>query len=356
MGWNTRSPSGWQLGLSWVGLSEPCVMLTPFANIASSLLGTSTYADGNFVTWYTPFGSSTVAIAYSPDGVNWTTVNPSDNLGAHSLIYAGGLFVGGENNFGRIRTSPDGINWTNRRTLTASEGVPTTSVGWSGGGYIVGVNNNLTTNADVYTSPTGVTWTGTYFGVPDNLRETTVSALNGYMYALMRVQVGAGLGPYYLRYSTNHGTSWSPLTSPSTSFNSQYNGWDFADIKVLGSEVLYWSAASDDTDKLWSAPLGSSSWTQHTVPNDQFSTVDVSFDGIRYWIVQTEAFSADPPLSHLSYSEDRISWTTVHSWQRAFAVDRAPTNGSKLIIPATVFPASEWSLNSLDIPCAVGSI
>ena len=96
---------------NWTGWSS----FTPVG-----LFGTVTkviYANGKFVAIGTNSVLATYCVAYSTDGINFTTVDAKISTGTN-IYWSGFMFVAVSATTG-ISTSPDGINWTLRTSTTA---------------------------------------------------------------------------------------------------------------------------------------------------------------------------------------------------------------------------------------------
>ncbi|NDC83694.1 exo-alpha-sialidase, partial [bacterium] len=109
-------------------------------------------------------------IAYSYDGITWVNA-PIGNIfgrgvasdkGVYSIAWNGRLWVaGGDDEFDNIAiaTSPDGINWTKRTTPGSLTIATVYSIAWNGSLWMAVGANGLTGEGFVSTSPNGTTWT-----------------------------------------------------------------------------------------------------------------------------------------------------------------------------------------------------
>lgn len=129
----------------------------------------------------------------SADGVTWTlrTSNVAGNL--NDVVWNGSIFcaVGAS---GVITTSSDGITWTARTPGDTT--VTLMSVVWSGTRFVV----TNTTNAGVWTSTDGISWSKVYNAAPSNAGVRRTSYLGGRF-----ISVGASGG--YIQTSTD-GLTW----------------------------------------------------------------------------------------------------------------------------------------------------
>lgn len=157
------------------------------ARVASRVLQSVAYGDGQFVAAYTasvfytspdgvswvPRGTTLfnrmiqgiaygngqfVAVGYggmvatSPDGVNWTEhLTVIGLLNLHGVAYGNGLFVVGGDS-GRLITSPDGVNWTQRSSSFVGEAI--VGIAYGNGQFVAaGQSGKLATSLD------GINWT-----------------------------------------------------------------------------------------------------------------------------------------------------------------------------------------------------
>jgi hypothetical protein len=220
--------------------------------------------------------TSTHQIKYSSDGVTWTNALPSTNYSFKSIAFGNGIFLAlGGLYFGQrvVYGSTDGVNWflyytfpptgssvydfmrirflngkfyvgiqnnstspiATGYTYSSTNGITWTLVkvwpdsglsnnttiftpydmAYGGGTYVaVGVATSQPSQPAIYTSPDGITWTGT--SVLSSVGEfTTISYIRGEFIAL---------GLSGLAYKSSNGTTW-------TSFSIK-SGFDFRAIEM----------------------------------------------------------------------------------------------------------------------------
>jgi len=117
-------------------------------------------------------GTGGNSIAYSYDGIKWTGLGSSVFSDPHRVCYNGTLWVaiGFNGTNGIIAYSYDGFNWN----VGYSEGYATgynASVAWNGSYFLATMSATSTSNASLYNSTNGITWTkitpnGSFFTNP----------------------------------------------------------------------------------------------------------------------------------------------------------------------------------------------
>ena len=135
-------------GINWTTVSSP--IETQINHIAWN--GTMWVAVGQ--------GWSRNSIMYSYDGINWTCVGNGIFYFAKGIAWNGTMWVaGGSNSSGTttLASSSDGINWTNLN-ITLQPGL-ITSVAWNGTMWVAG-GMTSTGGQTLLTSPDGINWTG----------------------------------------------------------------------------------------------------------------------------------------------------------------------------------------------------
>ncbi len=225
---------------------------TPYVASSLSALLPSALLFANS-TWVMTFSNSTSVIAYSADGITWSTTTYTAGNPLLSLAYGAGLFVAvgsGASGF-NVMTSPDGITWTTRPGVnTAMQGVAYSS----SLGLFAAVGTNFVT-----TSPDGITWTtraaasaATWFGVVwDATNSLFISANNnGASNQIMtspdgitwtiRATDSAVAGWKYL--TTNAGVTVGGLAAASTPGNI-----------LRSADGVTWNARSANGDLTWNA-------------------------------------------------------------------------------------------------------
>ena len=126
--------------------------------------------NGKFVA----VGSHREDIAYSSDGINWTIPEVDEDMYIYNTVaYGSGKFVAVAGN-GEIATSPDGVTWTATATTIDKRLNCTAQAIAYGSGKFVAVGGKFFGN-NMATSPDGVTWTN---DVIDGLGQTTESWLS----------------------------------------------------------------------------------------------------------------------------------------------------------------------------------
>lgn len=218
--------------------------------------GKMTYGAGQFVA-VSHFGSSTNAIATSPDGVNWTirsipTVGgdgqsvPADWI---AVTYGGGQFVAysGASSTNQIITSADGVTWVARNVNTG--GLADTvfaGITYGGGKFVVTTSNDYGDEGlALISSDSGVTWTKQ---VMPNRR-------------WMRVAYGAGL---FVAIETGRsatspdGITWTERVNPVLQGSITFNGSQFVTVGWLtynnsykSSDGITWTTNSMITPIVW---------------------------------------------------------------------------------------------------------
>ncbi len=166
------------------------------------------FGNGLFVT-RTRFGGTHVTMAYSADGINWSTsqiLNYHTNLISYGPYFGGGQFIYHDST-NRIPYS-NGTTWTpNTRSVSAL------SVMIYGNGTFI--NTGTSTNQVSYSSD-GINWSSSTLPVSGNW--STMTAGDG-------IFVGIAYGTNQAAYSTDGGATWNSFTMPASG-NWRINYYD----------------------------------------------------------------------------------------------------------------------------------
>jgi hypothetical protein len=154
-------------------------------------------------------GASAANINRSTDGgVTWASVTVSASLGglnAHHVYYLNGKFwaIANDGTAVYVAESTTGATgtWTQRTVITglATITASTALLDWTGTNFVVAIQSTSASNS-IYTSPTGVTWTG----------RTTPFAFNGFIGLAASATGGTVVATRTSSYcvSTDHGATW----------------------------------------------------------------------------------------------------------------------------------------------------
>jgi hypothetical protein len=144
--------------------------------------------------------TSTPVLAYSSDGINWTSTSasPFDSGAIFSLGYNGSIWVGLASGTYSVGYSYNGINWFNSTSGTTIL-LSGASVAWNGNLWVAVGIKNTTQNHIIY-SYDGINW-------------TAAAALSGTVSGFKSV--------------TWNGTLWIAVgTDGSTNYNTAYQSYD----------------------------------------------------------------------------------------------------------------------------------
>jgi hypothetical protein len=251
----------WNLGLVW----DPITCLAPFSvtNLTGVTGWTHAIWDG---TRYIVFDDTGVGVSYD-HGVTWNFTSTPGFINTSNaeciasngsrLVTCGRLFTE------EIFTSDDdGVSWTSRATLTdfefpdvfnAREILNITS---DGNGFVLCGRSVTASSANVYYSPDGISWSGTYVGpvsVGTNL--SAVRHMNNAYY-----MAGVNLGSLILRKSVTGGSTWTTLTPPPSLVVQFPFLW-----AVNGQLIMKTREVSDlEPMRLWTSSNEGASWTEIT--------------------------------------------------------------------------------------------
>ncbi len=216
--------------------------------------------------------SAGAAVWTSPDGETWSLVSDEGTFGGSQEIY--GLTAGGpgfvavgttgyvEGSAAAVWTSPDGIAWTRipdtAETYTAGTRATMTAVAVAGSGLVaVGRDHHDDTDAAVWTSPDGITWTrvphdAAIFGGPD---DQTMEAVTPGGPGLVAVgQDGGGDGVGAAVWTSPDGRAWTRIPADLDTFGgSEARGmWG---ITTDGPELVAVGAVGSGS-AIWTSPDG----------------------------------------------------------------------------------------------------
>ena len=260
-------------------------MLTDMSNLAFELVWTESemlagywssvcYGDGKFVATT----SSGNKIAYSTDGITWTTATTSISLYGDSVCYGNGKFVAVAGVTASASYSTDGITWA---TTTMPRSANWQSVCYGAGKFVAVSDNN---SAAAY-STDGVTWTEMSLSTSKQWRSVCYGA--GKFVAIARNTNAAA-------YSTD-GITWTAMTLPSSKDWKTvcYGGGKFVAVAKSSNAVAYsddginWTATTLRDSQTWYSvcygngkfvavaynsniiaySTNGTSWTRRTLPN-----------------------------------------------------------------------------------------
>lgn len=164
--------------------------------------------------------SPTTTIAYSYDGINWTSAgNPFASGGGTSIKWNGQYWIAGGSSLVR---SVDGINWTNI-TLTIFSGGTCSAIDWNGSLWLAGGYNSVPSGVIAYSSD-GINWaTATH---PMDVQVIGVKWVSDKWIATGQ----SSSGTISAIYSTN-GSTWSPYSIGNLTIGSG-----------IGTDSPFWSS------------------------------------------------------------------------------------------------------------------
>ena len=257
------------------------------------------------------------SIAYSSDGITWSTVTDSRNIFGFwgwGVAWNGTRFVavgeGGTGGTYSIAYSSDGINWTgvtdSKTNILSTGGF---GVAWNGtrfvavgqGGGCIAYSSDGITWSPVTgsTSPfsgiggCGISWGGS------NLPNTITFPRN--------LTIAVGLGTNSIAYSSGGSNNWVGVTGSNSIFSTGRGvAWNGTIWVAVGVGTSFSIAYSQD---------GSNNWTGVTGSKTIFSTAGygVAWNGT-IWVAVGEGIT-----NSIAYSYDGITWTGVTSSNNIFS-------------------------------------
>lgn len=205
-------------------------------------------------------------IAYSSDGVKWTTKQLGENFW-NNVIYASGKFVavGGYSDGGYVATSTDGVTWTTRKNITDAH---IFGICYSGNLFVIVCHWGVSKDRGyILTSSDGVTWAS----------KTTV----GYSYGWNAVTysngkfVAVGDGEYGTSDNcgiamSSNGSNWSIVNN----FKKTWNAVTYGKGKFV-AVGKYITTSSDGIT--WTTPkqIGTKTWNHIIISNGKFMAVGI---------------------------------------------------------------------------------
>lgn len=240
-------------GLTWTQRTTP----------SGVIVGTGAYGAGLFV-----LSGNGNTVLTSPDGATWTRTAVAGAIGASSPVifdvaFTGGKFVavGRDSNFvGVAYTSTDAVTWT-----------PSNAIANSSNGFITVATNGSTFvaagNANLFSSPDGVTWTKQTSALTSSARQlgpqfegaSGAAFANGLLFVL---------GNYGSITTSTDGATWTRRSTGTTNdlLGLLYNGTQFV-ASGSGGTIL---TSTDGTV-----------WSQLTT-GTAFNFGKIAYDGTRY--------------------------------------------------------------------------
>ena len=286
--------------LSCRGTVDSDVILSPSTPFGTNAVYSIGYGNGKFVA-----GSSGNAIAYSPDGINWTAVSNS-TFGPQSIYgitYGNGKFVAG-GLFGAMIYSPDGINWTAVSNSTETTNIY--DITFANGKFVA-----VGTNGKIVYSTNGINWTAVSNSTFGNRTILSITYGNGKFVA------GSLFGA--MAYSPD-GINWTAVSN--STFGSQridsitYDGSKFVAVGgiiagpgIAGNGAMAYSPDGINWTAVSNHPLMSNNIEVIIYNNNKFlagnanGTMAQSPDGIN-WVLLSSPFNSS--ILSISYGNGRF--------------------------------------------------
>ena len=235
-------------------------------------------------------------IAYSTDGINWTTITNIISRAGYSVAWNGTLWIAVGDGDTVIVYSSDGINWNgvpNSKT-TIFNGGYANYIAWDGKQWVA-VGSG--TNSIAY-SINGINWYG--LGKADFVNRCNGIASNGTLW----VAVGSGVnGTGVISYSTNL-VDWVKVTDSenilSEGFSIAWNGYIWVAVGIGSNTIAY-----SRNGMIWYPVIGSG-----TI----LSTygIGVGWNG-KLWIAVGNGSNT------IAYSNDGMNWNPVIGSKNIFS-------------------------------------
>ena len=269
-----------------VGYGATNTLAYSYDGINWTSLGTSVFSTtGNAVAWngslWIAGGDGTNTLAYSSDGINWTGVGTSVfNAYGNGVAWNGTLWVavgGDDDGANTLAYSSDGINWIGLgKSIFSTVGY---GVAWNGS-LLVAVGGGPNTLA--YSSD-GINWTG--------LGESVFSTFGNGVAWNGSLWIASGSGTNTLAYSYD-GINWTGLGTSDFSTDGYGVAWN-------GS---LWVAGGAGTNTLAYSYDGIN-WTGIGTSIFSIAGYGVAWNG-SLWVA-----NGDGTTNTLAYSYDGINWT-----------------------------------------------
>ena len=275
-------------GADWIGFpktSSGCSGIAPWGPSvrtwdAGQQWVTGVYGHAGFIirSWG---GDGLNRVQISADGYNWSS-SPSGEIGAFSLAYGDGLYVGVEySGPTRIKTSPDGANWTQH---TAPENNMWQHVTYGGGLFVAVAHDGANR---IMTSANGTGW---------DLRDAGTNVeYKGAVYGDGKY-VAVGYGSH-VAYSED-GVTWVQHAIPYSTWNSvAYGNGRFVAVSPYSTPRM---AVSED----------GINWNAHNPPSTANGWGSIVF-GNGVFV----AVAGSGPDARTMYSVDGLDWTPMPAVQ-----------------------------------------
>jgi hypothetical protein len=255
--------------------SEDGITWSTVANIPNADWRNVTYANGKFIA--VAYNSDTNA--YSTNGIDWTPITMPVLDDWEGIAYGNGKFVATSSNDGKVAYSINGIdNWT---LVPSLNGYGWENVVYGNGKFVTvaGNKNDADSYSSVAYSTDGINWT-LVNNAPNPTYWENVGFGNGKFVAV---------GKDYIMYSTD-GIAWTSVdVSSYTSAiirNVTYGNGKFVAVASGSNVVLY----SSDGITWNTAPISNGSWFGINYVDNKFIAVGNNV---------------------MAYSTDGLSWTSI---------------------------------------------
>jgi len=192
---------------TWTAVTNSPFGTSYNADVDAIAYGNDTFVAGGYET------TSVKKMAYSSDGITWTSVNISNNINTMAIAYGNGKFV-----TGNAYSTDNGKTWT---TLTNSQSFGANTIAYGNNMFVAGGNSGA-----IATSTDGTTWTAVEnakrpFGTGTNAPVIRAIAFGGGKFV-------AGSSGGAIATSTD-GTNWTLITT--TAFDYLYVGSSYEETR-----------------------------------------------------------------------------------------------------------------------------
>ena len=223
-------------------------------------------------------------VAYSTDGIEWTTTDAAIQAGWSDIIYDGSKFVAlaimaastGEN----IMTSTDGVTWNSSDTYT----LPGTLANWTGLAYGDGKYVAVANNRQIAYSTNGTSWTlqtaphasGSYYGVSYGDGQFVLVGSSGNV------------------ATSSDGQTWTSRTASTSA------GWN----DVAYGNDLWVAISADAPNRVMYSSDGAVTWTDAP----QYAVFENAWEAITFGDGKFVAVARNNS-QRLMWSTNGVSWT-----------------------------------------------
>ena len=220
-------------GINWVGSAGTSI----FSSLAYDVTSNYNIKPIPFIQHPTlALGSGSVTMAYSPDGINWTSLrNTPFSTQANCAFWNGTMWLAGGEGGYTMAYSYDGVQWTGISSAFSPFSTSTTGIAYNGNTWVAVGESSGTTSTVAY-SYDAKTWTNITVTVYSNTMFKSVT-WNGSCFMIL---AGFEVGTLITGGATStNGINWTGLSPGSVCNRPASNGYTWVAPRNQSPGLLY---------------------------------------------------------------------------------------------------------------------